>query len=281
MSRFLEALREQRWDDHRYYHHSRINQSLHLLSAISFVCAYVLVFKNPAAAVLLAWLVGMTSRQIGHFFFEPRDYDEVNQATHEHKEEIKVGYNLQRKVVLMTIWALSPLALYLDPTLFGIFEPHASPAEFMHNVALMWLAIGARRAAVPHRAPVLPQGRADRPRVDDQDRHRPVPRHQALLQGAALPDARRADRSAARAHAARRRGRATDELASRRRMLAGVIPALACRDPPSASALAPAIGSRHNARDDSLLVRPTRLRDAAWRGRPEAGGRSSPAGSGA
>jgi len=142
MSSFLEALKEQRWDDHRYYHHSRINQSLHLLSATSFVCAYVLVFKNPAAAVLLGWLVGMTSRQIGHFFFEPRDYDEVNEATHEHKEEIKVGYNLQRKVVLMTVWALSPLALYFDPTLFGIFEPHATPAEFMNNVALTWLAIG-------------------------------------------------------------------------------------------------------------------------------------------
>jgi len=26
---FREALAEQRWDDHRYYHHSRINQSLH------------------------------------------------------------------------------------------------------------------------------------------------------------------------------------------------------------------------------------------------------------
>ena len=25
---FLEQLRTQRWDDHRYYHHSRINQSL-------------------------------------------------------------------------------------------------------------------------------------------------------------------------------------------------------------------------------------------------------------
>ena len=30
MDGFLEALRVQRWDDHRYYHHSRINQSLHL-----------------------------------------------------------------------------------------------------------------------------------------------------------------------------------------------------------------------------------------------------------
>jgi len=142
MSAFLRALEEQRWDDHRYYHHSRINQALHLVSALSFVCAYLLVIKSPAAAVLLAWLVGMTSRQIGHFFFEPRDYDEVNRATHEHKEDIKVGYNLQRKVVLMTIWAVSPLALYLNPTLFGIFEPHADTAGFVHNVALMWLAIG-------------------------------------------------------------------------------------------------------------------------------------------
>lgn len=142
MKSFLDELKQQRWDDHRYYHHSRINQTLHLLSASSFLCAYLLVFKNPAAAVLLAWLVGMTSRQIGHFFFEPKDYDEVNDTTHEHKEEIKVGYNLQRKVVLMTIWAISPLILYLDPGLFGLFEPHATTAEFMHNVALIWLAIG-------------------------------------------------------------------------------------------------------------------------------------------
>ena len=142
MTSFFATLREQRWDDHRYYHHSRINQTLHLLSATSFVCAYVLVFKNPAAAVLLAWLFGMTTRQMGHFFFEPRHYDEVNDASHEHKEEIKLGYNLQRKVVLMSVWAVSPLLLYFNPTLFGIFEPHATNAEFWDHVARLWLAIG-------------------------------------------------------------------------------------------------------------------------------------------
>src|SRR5438309_3479003 len=98
MERFLEALRVQRWDDHRYYHHSRVNQSLHLLSALSFLFSYVMIFKNPVMAVLVGWTIGMTSRQIGHFFFEPRDYDVANQATHAYKEEIKVGYNLQRKV---------------------------------------------------------------------------------------------------------------------------------------------------------------------------------------
>jgi hypothetical protein len=142
MNSFLETLELQRWDDHRYYHHSRINQALHLLSAASFLCAYVLVFTSPAAAALVGWLLAMTSRQVGHFFFEPKGYDEVNQATHEYKEEIKVGYNLKRKVVLMTIWALSPLPLYFDPTLFGLFEPHASAAEFIAHVGQIWLIIG-------------------------------------------------------------------------------------------------------------------------------------------
>src|SRR5713226_1297369 len=127
---FLEQLRVQRWDDHRYYHHSRINQSLHFVSAVSFMIGYVMMFFDPMVSALIGWLVSMTSRQAGHFFFEPRGYDHLNQATHEHKEEIKVGYNLQRKIVLMTIWALSPVILYVDPTLFGLFTPWASPAYF-------------------------------------------------------------------------------------------------------------------------------------------------------
>jgi Protein of unknown function (DUF962) len=142
MTGFRDALREQRWDDHRYYHQSRINQSLHFVSAVSFVCAYVLVWTHPVAAVLLAWLFGMCSRQAGHFFFEPRSYDEVNKVTHAYKEDVKVGYNLARKVVLMGVWALSPLALYLDPTLLGIFEAHADLSGFVHHVALMWIFIG-------------------------------------------------------------------------------------------------------------------------------------------
>jgi hypothetical protein len=142
MARFLETLKVQRWDDHRYYHHSRINQTLHLVSASSFVCAYALAFSNPAAAALIGWLIGMTSRQAGHFFFEPKDYDHVNQATHEYKEEIKVGYNLKRKVVLMSIWALSPLPLYFDPTLFGLLRPYSGASEFLRQVGTLWLALG-------------------------------------------------------------------------------------------------------------------------------------------
>jgi len=142
MDSFREALRVQRWDDHRYYHHSRINQSLHFVSAISFLFSYLMIFKDPAISAMAGWLVAMTTRQAGHFFFEPKDYDQVNHATHEYKEEIKVGYNLRRKVVLLSIWALSALPLSFDPTYFGIFSPHATKTEFVRHVAIVWLAVG-------------------------------------------------------------------------------------------------------------------------------------------
>jgi len=128
---FLEELREQRWDDHRYYHHSRVNQSLHLLSAMCFAAAYALVAFNPVASVFLAWFVAMWSRQIGHFFFEPKTYDEV-----------KIGYNLRRKVVLLAIWAVTPFALHADPTMLGLLDAPTDWSGFIHNLSVMWLLLG-------------------------------------------------------------------------------------------------------------------------------------------
>ena len=143
MNSFLQTLRVQRWDDHRYYHHSLINQSLHLVSAITFVIAYGLLFVDPAMAAILAWCVSMTTRQAGHFFFEPRGYDHVNQATDEYKEEIKVGYNIRRKIVLMSVWVLIPLVLWFEPSLFGLIEPAANVRGFVHDVGIAWLSLGA------------------------------------------------------------------------------------------------------------------------------------------
>jgi hypothetical protein len=139
---FLKALQVQRWDDHRYYHHSRINQSLHLLSAISFVAAYVLLFIEPAWSAILAWCVSMVSRQAGHFFFEPRGYDHVNQATDEHKEEIKVGYNIRRKIVLMVVWVALPVTLWATPSLGGLIEPAVTFRDYLQDVGMSWLALG-------------------------------------------------------------------------------------------------------------------------------------------
>jgi hypothetical protein len=142
MNRFLETLRTQRWDDHRYYHQSRINQALHLASALGFLAAYVIVFFDPALAALIAWGFSMTTRQAGHFFFEPKGYDHVNDASFEHKEAIKVGYNLQRKVVLLSIWAAFPVALALSPSLGGLIEPATGFAGYLNDVGMAWFALG-------------------------------------------------------------------------------------------------------------------------------------------
>jgi len=144
MGRFRAQLAEQRWDDHRYYHHSIINQALHFFSACTFVLSYALLWNYPWLAALLAWGFAMTSRQAGHFFFEPKGYDYENDATHEYKEEIKVGYNLARKVVLMGLWGLSPVVLFFYPSFFGLFaEPFTSLRMYLENLGMIWLALGA------------------------------------------------------------------------------------------------------------------------------------------
>jgi len=141
MTSFRAHLHEQRWDDHRYYHHSLVNQSLHFVSACTFLTAYCLMFKDPAVASLLGWTVAMTSRQCGHFFFEPKGYDVANQASHDYKEEVKVGYNLARKWVVMTIWALIPVALWVNPTMFGLFDAATGKMEWLRHLGLLWLAL--------------------------------------------------------------------------------------------------------------------------------------------
>jgi len=139
---FIDELQKQRWDDHRFYHHNRVNQFLHLLSACCFLISYVMVFYYPAGAALVGWILAMGLRQSGHFFFEPKTYDEVNKASHDFKESVKVGYNLKRKVILIAIWALSPLILLLEPSFFGMMQEHTELMGFVNNMALIWLAIG-------------------------------------------------------------------------------------------------------------------------------------------
>ncbi len=142
VNEFLQALKTQRWDDHRYYHQSRINQTLHFISALSFLCAYVLLFINPALAAIIGWVVSMGTRQSGHFFFEPQGFDHVNNASNAHKEAIKVGYNLRRKVVLIAVWAAVPVLLWLAPSMGGLITPATDVQGYVHDVGMAWLALG-------------------------------------------------------------------------------------------------------------------------------------------
>jgi hypothetical protein len=143
MQTLREQLAVQRWDDHRLYHHSRINQSLHLISALAFIFSYVMLFINPVVASLVAWSVSMTTRQAGHFFFEPRGFDHVNQMTDAHKEDIKVGYNIQRKIVLMSIWLAVPFIAYFYPSALEWAVSSNEHHDLVGLTAMWWLYLGA------------------------------------------------------------------------------------------------------------------------------------------
>ncbi len=143
MATFRETLHQQRWDDHRLYHHSLVNQSLHFFSATTFVCCYLLFPFDPGIASFIAWTLAMASRQSGHFFFEPKGYDTANQVTQAYKEEVKTGYNLFRKWILMGIWICSPLPLVFSPTLFGLFKPSANWVDVVRRIGCIWLFLGA------------------------------------------------------------------------------------------------------------------------------------------
>jgi hypothetical protein len=140
--KFREELHKQRWDDHRFYHHNRVNQLLHLLSASFFVASYYLIFVDPVLAVMVGWLLAMLLRQIGHFFFEPKSFDEVNGVSHDYKESVKVGYNLRRKVILLTIWLLIPILLWLNPDFFGLLNEQLVEQGLLHTTAVLWLFTG-------------------------------------------------------------------------------------------------------------------------------------------
>ena len=143
MKSFLETLRMQRWDDHRYYHHSRINQALHLVSALSFVCAYILVFSDPALAVLIGWLVGdddaagrafllraarLRPREPGDARVQGRDQGRLQSAA-QGRADVDLGGVAARRS-----WSIPPCS--------GSSRPMPNMAELVRHVALIWLFVG-------------------------------------------------------------------------------------------------------------------------------------------
>lgn len=142
MKDFLSTLQTQRWDDHRFYHQSRINQSLHLVSAISFLVSYAYLFIDPVMAGLIAWLVSMGTRQLGHYVFEPRGFDEVNQVSDAYKEEVKVGYNMHRKTILIAVCGLIPVLAYFMPQALTWAVPQAYEDTPLRMTGIAWLFLG-------------------------------------------------------------------------------------------------------------------------------------------
>src|SRR5262249_60143451 len=95
---------------------------------------------DMAAAVWVGWIAAWFSRQIGHFFFEPKDYDVRNAMSYQEKEDVKVGYNLKRKVMLLSAFLAAPALPYLAPGLFGLIRPYTQVGSFLGDLTRLWLA---------------------------------------------------------------------------------------------------------------------------------------------
>ena len=83
--------------------------------------------------------------------FEPHEYDKINNVTDEYKESIKVGFNLKRKVVLISLWLGSTAFAYYDPTLLGTIKAYTNFSGFLDNLAIVWaiVAIGGKILTEP------------------------------------------------------------------------------------------------------------------------------------
>jgi hypothetical protein len=119
----LRDLMTQRWDDHRFYHHSRINQTLHLISALSFLVAYVICGPRSRRRGVPRLGRGDGDAPIRALLLRAARLRRRQPGTFEHKEEIKVGYNLRAQGRADAAWALDADAVWASPTLFGIYSP--------------------------------------------------------------------------------------------------------------------------------------------------------------
>lgn len=99
--RMVREIQLQLQQDHDLYHHSLVNQSLHFFSGCQNIVAYILFFSGHFVSAVSLGLVSWFIRQSGHFFFESKEYDEINQMTFEEKEAEKVGANLHRKLLMI------------------------------------------------------------------------------------------------------------------------------------------------------------------------------------
>lgn len=138
---FFEEVEILRRDDHRLYHQCRINQTLHLISACVFLFVYVYIWIDPPRASILGWFGAMWVRQTGHFFFEPRGFDRANNLSNARKESIKVGFNVYRKIALISAWAVIPILLWVDSTLLGLMSPAGSTDVLVERIGWAWLGL--------------------------------------------------------------------------------------------------------------------------------------------
>ena len=53
-----------------------------------------------------------------------------------------MGFNMRRKTILIAIWLALPVLLALSPSCFGLIQPVRGVSGYLHELGLMWLALG-------------------------------------------------------------------------------------------------------------------------------------------
>ena len=178
---FLDALRLQRWDDHRYYHHSRINQSLHFVSAAQLPRRLRHALHQPGhgRGHRLAGVDGHAP--VRPLLLRAQGYDHVNQATPRAQggDQGRLQPAAQGRAD-RHLGAGAAARCSSIRTLLGVFEPAADRAALLEQVGLIWLFVGVGGLLFRTVHLFFIRDVQHRAGVDDQDPHGPLPRHQAL-----------------------------------------------------------------------------------------------------
>ena len=209
----------QRWDDHRYYHHSRINQSLHLVSALELRVRLRLLFVDPAWPRCSAGCV-VDDHAPGRPLLlraARATTTSTRRPTSTRKRSRSATTCAARSCCSSAVGAGAAGAAGSTATLLRPVRRRRSARRLVHDVGMVWLALGVGGLLFRTVQLFVIARRADRRwSWMTEDPHRPVPRHQALLEGAAAPAARRADRPDATGASAASQLRAVARSISRR-----------------------------------------------------------------
>ena len=185
----------------------------------------LLLFTDPVPAALIGWLVAMTSRQVGHFFFEPKGYDDVNQATHEYKEDDQGRLQpAPQGRAACDLGAVAAAAVSRSRRCSALFEPHTTIDRVRPSTSARSGSRSASAACCSAPCTCSSSGTC-RPGLVWVTKILTDPFHDIKLYYRAplLPAARRADRSDDARHAgsAGSGGARRSDLAQRRRSRAG------------------------------------------------------------
>jgi uncharacterized membrane protein YGL010W len=115
MNAVIEEIKFQLKQDHDYYHHSLLNQSLHFLSGVLNLIAIFLIASGSLAQGVALFMISWFTRQVGHFFLESKDFDFKLNKTFQQKEEEKVGANLERKRMMIAGLVIAAMCFIFSP----------------------------------------------------------------------------------------------------------------------------------------------------------------------